>query len=91
MRQDVLRGIGLTVCHPVANGLPMAVEFDEVERHVQHVPPSLSSDQFGTLGVADTGFGPHGYLIMNPDTVTGTIERDGTIALPAFRWTAPPD
>jgi hypothetical protein len=84
MRQDVLRGIGLTFAIPVANGLPMAVEFDEVSGTFS-MSRQAWFDQFGTLGASfDTGFGPHGYLIMNPDTVTGTIERDGTIALPSF-------
>jgi hypothetical protein len=84
MRQDVLRGIGLTFPIPVANGLPMAVEFDEASGTFS-MSRQAWFDQFGTTGASfDTGFGPHGYLIMNSDTVTGALERDGTIALPNF-------
>ncbi len=84
MRQDVLRGFGLSFGIPAANGLQMPVEFDEAAGTVS-MSRQAWFDQFGAEGaVFPTGFGPNGYLRMDPDTVTGTIERDGTIALPNF-------
>lgn len=92
MRQDVLRGIGLSFAIPIAEGVQMGVEFDEASGTFS-MSRQAWFDQFGAQGAQFfVGFGmTHGYLAMNPDTVTGTIERDGTIALPNFQMNSATD
>jgi len=69
---------------PVANGLVMPVEFD-ASSGAFSMKRDAWSTQFGSGGAQfDTGFGPSGFLIMSPGTVTGTIDAAGNVTLPGF-------
>jgi hypothetical protein len=69
---------------PVANGLVMPVEFDASSGAFSMKRDAWSA-QFGSGGAQfDTGFGPSGFLIMSPGTVTGTIDSAGNVTLPGF-------
>lgn len=69
---------------PVANGLSMPVEFDAASGMFSMTRDAWS-DQFGPGGAMfETGFGPQGFMIMSPGTVTGTIDAGGNVILPGF-------
>ena len=75
---------------PVANGLVMPVEFDAASGTFS-MKRDARSAQFGSGGAQfDTGFGPSGFLIMSPGTVTGTIDAAGNVTLPGSRWPSRP-
>jgi hypothetical protein len=79
-----INNLDLPFAIPVATGIAMPVEFDE-----QHGTFSMKRDAwstaFGASGAEfETGFGPQGFLIMSPGTVTGTIDAAGTVTLPGF-------
>ena len=69
---------------PIADGLAMPVELD-APRGTFSMQRDAWSARFGPGGAQfDTGFGPHGFLIMSPGTVTGTIDAAGNVTLPGF-------
>jgi hypothetical protein len=68
----------------IASGLAMPVEFDAPSGTFSMKRDAWSA-QFGPGGAQfDTGFGPHGFMIMDPGTVTGTIDAAGSVTLPGF-------
>lgn len=76
--------LNLTFAIPVVNGLVMPVSFDEASGTFSMSRDAWSS-QFGANGATfATGFGPDGFLILGPGTVTGTIDAGGNVVLPDF-------
>jgi hypothetical protein len=75
---------GQYIMDPNQPPLVFSVEFDE-----QAGTFSFSRDawatRFGPDGAAfETGFGPLGFLEMDPGTVSGTIDASGAVTLPKF-------
>jgi len=68
----------------IASGLAMPVEFDAPSGTFSMKRDAWSAE-FGPDGAQfETGFGPHGFLIMDPGTVSGTIDAAGNVTLPGF-------
>jgi hypothetical protein len=84
--QALVRVLSLTLdfSSSTPNGLQMPVTFDESTGTLTMARDAWAN-QFGTGGLSfDTGFGPHGFLIMGPGTVSGTIDAAGNVTLPDF-------
>jgi hypothetical protein len=67
----------------VATGIAMPVEFDETTGAFS-MKRDAWSDAFGATGADFLTVGIHSFIIMDPGTVTGTIDRDGNVTLPNF-------
>jgi hypothetical protein len=71
---------------PVVNGLVMPVEFDGASGTFSMQRDAWSA-QFGSGGAQfDIPFGDnlHGFIVMSPGTVSGTIDAAGNVTLPGF-------
>jgi hypothetical protein len=70
---------------PVANGVAMAVQFDE-QKGTFGMNRDAWVTQFGPTGASfSVGFGDvHGFLLMTRGTVQGTVDAAGNVMLPSF-------
>jgi hypothetical protein len=71
---------------PVVNGLVMPVEFD-ASSGTFSMQRDAWSTRFGSGGAQfDIPFGDnlHGFIVMSPGTVSGTIDAAGNVTLPGF-------
>lgn len=72
---------GLSFPLPDVVGLAMSVEFDETTGTFAMSRDAFAS-KFGPEGaIFPTGFGPNGWIVMGPGTVSGTIDGGGNVVL----------
>ena len=75
---------GLTFTLQNVVGLAMPVEFDDTAGTFSMSRDAFAT-QFGATGaVFPTGFGPQGWIVMNPGTSSGTIDGGGNVVLRHF-------